>query len=197
MKHIFKYTLLTAVCALAAASTACSDDDTDAKKDQGATPVIKYARPCDINVADSLITSASLGQQVAFVGDNLGDVQQVWFNDMKALLSPNLVTSHTIIVNIPNSIPGEVTGRARFITSTGIEVEYPFDVTVPAPRVEKMDCEYAHAGEVVKINGAYFADDPNVPLTVSIGGVPAEIRSIAQDELEVVVPEGATEAPWW
>ncbi len=195
MKHIFKYTLLTAVCALAAASTACSDDDTDAKKDQGATPVIKYARPCDINVADSLITSASLGQQVAFVGDNLGDVQQVWFNDMKALLSPNLVTSHTIIVNIPNSIPGEVTGRARFITSTGIEVEYPFDVTVPAPRVEKMDCEYAHAGEVVKINGAYFADDPNVPLTVSIGGVPAEIRSIAQDELEVVVPEGATEGP--
>lgn len=195
MKHIFKYTLLTAVCALAAASTACSDDDTDAKKDQGATPVIKYARPCDINLSDSLLISASLGQQVAFVGDNLGDVQQVWFNDKKATLSPNLVTSHAIIVNIPNSIPEDVTNCARFITSTGIEVEYPFEVTVPAPRVESMTCEYAHAGEVVNINGAYFADDANVPLTISIGGVQAEIKTFTQEMLEVVIPEGATEGP--
>jgi len=192
MKHIFKYTLLTAVCALAAASTACSDE-TDAEKDKGATPVIKYARPCDINVSDSLLVSAPLGAQVVFVGDNLGDVQQVWFNDKKATLSPNMVTSHTIIVSIPNALPGEVTGKARFITSTGVEVEYPFDVTVPAPRVESMDCEYAHAGDVVTIKGSYFADDPNVPLTVTIGGVQAEIKTLTQDMLEVVVPEGAAE----
>lgn len=193
MKHIFKYSLLTVVCTLAAAGTACSDDDTDAKKDQGATPVIKYARPCDINVSDSLLTAAPLGAQVAFVGDNLGDVQQVWFNDKKAALSPNLVTSHTIIVNIPNALPGEVTGNARFVTSTGIEVLYPFTVTVPAPRVEKMSCEYAKAGDVVTIDGAYFADDPNVPLTVTIGGLPAEIKTITEDQLEVVIPDGAQE----
>ena len=81
MKHIFKYTLLAAVCAFAAAGTACSDE-TDAEKDKGATPVIKYARPCDISVSDSLLTKAPLGAQVAFVGDNLGDVQQVWFNEI-------------------------------------------------------------------------------------------------------------------
>ncbi|MDE6160930.1 MAG: hypothetical protein K2F77_04660 [Muribaculaceae bacterium] len=194
MKNIFKYTLLAAGCAVAILSTACTEE-TYAEQDKGATPVVKYVRPCDINLSDSLLTGASLGQQIAFVGDNLGDVQQVWFNDKKALLSPNLVTSHTIIVNVPNAIPGEVTGQARLITSTGIEVSYPFDVTVPAPRVEKMDCEYAHAGDVVTIEGAYFADDPNVPLTVAIGGVQAEIRTLAQDKLEVVVPEGASEGP--
>ena len=37
--------------------------------------------------------------RLAFVGDNLGDVQQVWFNDQKAKLNPTMVTSHTIIVD--------------------------------------------------------------------------------------------------
>ncbi len=106
---------------------------------------------------------------------------------------PNMVTSHSIIVNIPNSLPGEVTGKARFITSTGVEVDYPFEVTVPAPRVERMDCEWAHAGETVVLEGAYFADDPNVPLAVTVAGLPAEIKSIEQDRLEIVIPEGAGE----
>ncbi|MDE6486794.1 MAG: hypothetical protein K2L76_04735 [Muribaculaceae bacterium] len=194
MKNIIKYTLLAACCTAGLAAVSCSEE-TYAEQDKGSTPVVKYVRPCDINLSDSLLTSASLGQQIVFVGDNLGDVQQIWFNDKKANLSPNMVTSHTIIVNVPNSLPGEVTGKARLITSTGIEVDYPFDITVPAPRVTKMDCEYAHAGDVVSINGSYFADDPNVPLTVSIGGVPAEIKSIEQDVLEVVVPEGASEGP--
>ena len=29
-----------------------------------------------------------------------------------------------------------------------------------------MSCEYAQAGSTVVLKGAYFADDPNVPLTV-------------------------------
>ena len=194
MKRIFKYSLLAAAAVMAVTTTSCSDD-TDAKKDQGATPVIKYARSCDIEVADSLLTSASLGARVAFIGDNLGDVQQVWFNDQKAKLNPTMVTSHAVIVDIPNNIPGEVTNIARFITSTGIEVDYDFNVSVPAPRVTSMSCEYAHAGDIVTISGAYFADDPNVPLAVTIGGVDAEIRSITQNELSVVVPDGATEGP--
>lgn len=194
MKRIFKYSLMAAAAVMAVTTASCSDD-TDAKKDQGATPVIKYARPCDIQVSDSLLTSASLGARVAFIGDNLGDVQQVWFNDQKAKLNPTMVTSHAIVVDIPNNIPGEVTNKARFITGTGIEVDYDFFVSVPAPKVNTMSCEYAHAGDIVTITGAYFADDPNVPLTVTIGGVEADIRSIDQNELAVVVPEGATEGP--
>ena len=41
-----------------------------------------------------------------------------------------MVTSHTIIVDIPNLLPGEVTNEARFITSTGVETVYPFNVFV-------------------------------------------------------------------
>lgn len=194
MNNRLKYTFV-AFAGLMAAASLVSCNETYAEQDKGATPVIKYARTCNINQADSLVASASLGAHLCFVGDNLGDVQQVWFNDQKAKLNPTMVTSNTIIVDIPNNIPGEVTNIARFITSTGIETQYPFSVTVPAPRVERMSCEYAAAGEIVTIDGAYFADDPNVPLTVTIGGQPAKITKLTQNQLNVEVPEGATEAP--
>lgn len=190
-----RYILFAAVTAVAGMGfTSCSD--TDAEADRGATPKIYYARPTDINEADSLLVGAPLGARVVFVGDNLGDVQQIWFNDQKSRLNPTMVTSHTIIVDIPNLLPNEVTNIARFITSTGIETEYPFNVIVPAPRVTAMSCEYAQAGETVTIDGSYFADDPNVPLKVTFpGGIDARISKITQEQIEVVVPEGAAEGP--
>ncbi len=162
MNKIFKYTLLSmGILTMAGALSSC--EQTDAERDAGAKPVIKYARSCNIDKSDSLIVSAPLGAHICFVGDKLGDVQQVWFNDQKAKLNPNMVTSHTIIVDVPNVIPGEVTNIAKFITSDGTTTEYEFNVFVPAPRIETMSCEYAKAGDVVTINGAYFADVPNVP----------------------------------
>ena len=195
MKSIFKYTfLLFSGAAVAATLASCSESE--AEKDRGNAPVVKYARLCDAEKADSLISGAALGTRLCFVGDNLGDVQQIWFNDQKSKLNPTMVTSHTIIVDIPNNIPGEVNNTARFITSTGISVDYPFNVSVPAPRVESMTCEYAHAGDIVTLKGAYFADDPNVPLTVTFeGGAEAEIRKLAQNEIEIEVPQGAKEGP--
>lgn len=188
----YKFILLSVLAAGSLAS--CSE--TDAEKERGETPVIKYARLCEAEKADSLIVSAALGTRLCFVGDNLADVQQIWFNDQKSKLNPTMVTSHTIIVDIPNNIPGEVNNTARFVTSTGITVDYPFQVSVPAPRVDAMSCEYAAAGDIVTIKGAYFADDPNVPLTVTFEGAgEATIRSITQEQLEIEVPQGAVEGP--
>lgn len=195
MKFNMKHTVAASLSLLLAASMiSCSE--TDAEKDKGSVPQIKYARPCDAELSDSLLVSAPLGARLCFVGDNLGDVQQVWFNDQKAKLNPTMVTSHTIIVDIPNNIPGEVSNIARFITSDGTQIDFPFAVFVPAPRVEAMTCEYAKAGDIVTLTGAYFADDPNVPLTVTFpGGIPAQVKNITQSALEIEVPEGAPEGP--
>lgn len=193
MKGILKYTLLLAGIAAGATMVSCSEE-TPAQKDKGATPVVKYVRPADLEHCDSLITKASLGQKIVFVGDNLGDVQQIWFNDKKSKLNPTMVTSHTIICDIPNTIPGEVTNMARIITGTGIEVEYPFQVVVPAPSIRTVDCEYAPAGSLMTITGSYFADDPNIPLTVKIAGVEAPIKELTENLLVVEVPE-AGEGP--
>ena len=155
MNKIIKIGMLS-IGALVLGGALSSCEQTDAEHDKGKTPVIKYARSCDIDKSDSLLVSASLGARVCFVGDNMGDVQQVWFNDQKAKLNPNMVTSHTIIVDIPNNLPGEVTNIARFITSKGTAVDYEFNVFVPAPRIDDVSCEYARAGEEMVINGAYF-----------------------------------------
>lgn len=116
MKSISRYTY-PAFSLLLLGGFLASCSETEGEKDKGAVPVIKYARVCDAEKADSLIVSASLGSRLCFVGDHLGDVQQIWFNDQKAKLNPTMVTSHTIIVDIPNNIPGEVNNKARFITS--------------------------------------------------------------------------------
>ncbi len=171
-----------------------SQGETDADKDKGATPVIKYARAFDAQTKSSPIVSAPLGSRLEFVGDNLGDVQQIWFNDQKAELKHSTIKSHSIIVDIPDSTPGEMTNIVRFITSKGTMVDYPFKVSVPAPRVDAMTCRYADARLVVIISGAYFADDPNAPLTVTFAdNISATIRNISQDALVVEVPDGAKE----
>lgn len=189
-----KYIKYIALPLAAMAALASCTEETDAEKDKGSTPVVKYVRDCDPEKADSLIVAASLGSKLVFVGDNLGDVQQVWFNDQKALLNPTMVTSHAIIVDIPNVIPGKVTNIAKLITSGGQTLEYPFKVTVPAPRIEKMSCEYAPIGSTASITGAYFADDESVPLSVTFeGGIKADIVSYTQDQINFKVPEGATE----
>lgn len=195
MKNIFRYMAAASLLISgAAAVTSCSE--TDAEKDKGETPVIKYVRTCDPATSDSLIVAASLGDKLAFVGEGLGDVQQVWFNDQKAKLNPTMVTSNVIIVDVPNVIPGEVTNIARFITSTGVTTEYPFTISVPGPRIDEMDCEYALPGSNATFTGAYFVDDPNVPMTVTFeGGKQAEIVSYTQESLTFTVPEGAVEGP--
>ncbi len=50
-----------AIAGMATAGMMVSCNETYAEQDKGATPVIKYARTCNINEADSLVASASLG----------------------------------------------------------------------------------------------------------------------------------------
>lgn len=193
MKRYFTYSFVT-LSGLLFAGVMMPRCETDADRDKGATPVIKYARTFDVETKDSLIVSAALGSRIEFVGDNLGDVQQIWFNDQKARLNRSTIKSHSIIVDIPDTTPGEMTNHVRFITSKGTIVDYPFNVSVPAPRVDAMTCGYADTRLVVTISGDYFADDPNAPLTVTFSeNKPATIRNISQEALVVEVPDGAKE----
>lgn len=195
MKKIFNIFAIAALAAGTFALGSCSED-TPAEKDAGKTPVIKYARVCNPEYSDSLIVQASLGSKIAFVGDNLGDVRKIWFNDVQASLNPNYVTSNVIIVDIPNVIASEVTDIVKFVTSSGIETEYPFHVVVPGPQILTADCEWAKEGDNMVLTGAYFVDDPNVPLTCTFpGGLEAKIVSFTANELTVTVPEGAVEGP--
>lgn len=191
MNKITRYMMLAASAAGALFTVACSE--TDADKDKGATPHVEYARVCRPEAADSLITEASMGSKIAFIGTGLGDVQQVWFNDRKAKLNPTQVNTNVVIVDVPNQLPDDVTDMVTFITSKGNKCEYPFHVVVPAPVITRLSCQYARPGETLVMDGDFFigaADE----LTVTFPGKIATNPDKAEKEqITVTVPAGATE----
>lgn len=191
MKKFLKYILAAPVAFMAVAMTGCSESDAD--KDKGKDPKVSYFRMT--TPGSEHITEAYLGEKIAICGSDLGDVQQVWFNDQKALLNPAYVTSDVIIVEIPNAISENVTNTVKLVTSKGNSTTADFYTMVPDPIVSSMSCEWANPGDVVDINGDYFVTDDEYPIQIIFPGdiaVPQEnILSFSRTRITVKVPEGA------
>lgn len=196
MKKHIKSILLAALCVTGLTFASCSE--TDAEADKGKTPVIEYVRVCEPSSSDSLLVEANMGDRIAFIGQNLGDVQQVWFNDQKAKLNPAYVTSTAIIVDVPTvmSEPENVTNKVRFITSTGIEVQYDFGVIVPNPTITALSCEYGNEGDVITVTGDYFIGteaDVKVIFPGESGDIAVTPTSFTQTSITVTVPANTVE----
>ena len=176
--------------------TAC-EDQPDKYEIADGVPTLKYVRSPLPEEADSLLVGAYLGNTVCLVGDNLRSIYELYFNDQKATLNTSYMTDHTILVDIPNNIPEEVTNKIYMVTKSGAKVDFDFSVMVPAPVVNSMSCEYAPAGSEAVLYGDYFVDDPNIPLTISMPGditVEGEqITSITKTAVKFIVPEGAVQ----
>ncbi len=186
------YMALAAVACLSMPALMSSCEQTDAERDEDATPVVEYVRVTNPEQADSLLVAAPMGSQIVLMGHGLGDVQEIWFNDVKGKLNPTLITSFSIIVDVPSVIPTDVTNEIKLVTSKGNVGVYPFTVTVPAPFIESISCEYAKSGDEITITGDYFLD-PQVFFTGA--EAEAEIVSFDQHSITLVVPEGVVEGP--
>ena len=164
----------------------CESDD-----DEGATPEISYVRVTNPDKSDSLVVRAFLGSTIAIIGNNLQDLEELWFNDQKAILNTSFITSTSVIVTIPDDIPEVVTDSMTLVTHSGIKVKYPFGVDVPPPLVNSMLCEQVADGETAVIYGNFFIDDPNKPLEVYFpGNIKGEVVSVNINEIDVIVPSG-------
>ena len=189
MTSIYHKIMMLAALSAGFVLTGCKDQP-DAFELTGGRPTIHYIRSVDVAEADVLLTSAYMGNQICLVGENLRSIHEMIFNDQKAILNTSLITDNTLIVNVPNSIPEEVSHKIYMVTRDGETVDYDVSVLVPGPTISSMSCEYALPGTVATLTGDYFVDDPNVPFTLSIGDVPVtEIRSIEKNKVTFVVPE--------
>lgn len=216
MNIINQYTkgLLLAVAALSTVALTSCKDEPDKFEPTGGKPTIKYIRcmtteiqnwdddPETVYTNGQLVTSASPGNALAIIGENLRSVYEVWFNDQKASLNQSTLTDNALFVTVPGKVPGEVSDKIYFITTGKDTVTYDFKVIIAAPVINSMPNEYAAAGAIQTLKGNYFIDDPNKPLTISFPGengtlIPAQIKSIAEDftSVEIVVPEGAISGP--
>ena len=140
------------------------------------------------DAADSLLVGAFMGSLIAIVGEDLEHTVELWFNDQQASLTPTYITNETIIVNVPSSVPVEVTNEIRFVFANGEEMTHPFNVNVPAPILTGIKSEYVEAGDIAVLTGDFFFEPTSVTFP---GGAEGQIVSLGKTEIQVMVPEGA------
>lgn len=186
--------LLIGLTAFAATFSSC-EDQPDKFELTGGVPEVKYIRMPYLSQADSLIVEANLSSIICLVGNNLTSIKEMYFNDQKAQLNTSYITSHTMIVQVPENIPNEVSDKIYMVTNGQDTVSYDFHVIVPKPIVSSMSCEFAQAGSAVTIYGNYFVDDPNVPLTVILpdGQKVTNFTGFTQSAITFTMPECTTE----
>jgi hypothetical protein len=160
-----------------------SCEDEESKGD----PIIKYVRVTNPDQADSLLVEATMGKLIVLVGENLDNVNEVFFNDQKAMLDPAYITSTSLMVVVPNLPPKEVTNIITLNTRDGRSVIYNFAVKIPAPEISSAKCEYAAAGDTFIIYGDYFFD----PKVFFPGDVEGQVLASTQTALMVKVPADA------
>lgn len=194
LNKIFSWLFVTMMAVSATVVTSC-EDQPDKFELTGGTPTVNYIRMPYLAQADSLIDKASLSSVICLVGNNLTSIKELYFNDQKAQLNTSYITDHTLLVQIPATIPAKVTDKIYMVTRDGAKVDYDFHVTVPAPAASSMSCEYAAPGSDVTFYGNYFVDDPNVPLKVTLpdGQEVTSFKSITQSAITFTLPECTTE----
>ena len=200
--HKLSSLILTIIAVASSFSLQSCKDQPDEFKLSDGTPTIYYIRPASYSASDSLLVEAAPQTSICLVGSNLKSIQQMYFNDQKAVLNTSYITDNTLFVQIPSDIPDEVSDKIYMITQAHDTLTYDFHVVIPAPVVTAMKNEWVKVGEDAVITGQYFIDDPNQPLTVTFTGisnsisvkVPAEnFKSITRSQLVFTVPEGAEE----
>lgn len=184
MKHKF-ISVISILLAAGAFFSSCNNKASDA------TPVVRFVRPVDVKQSDKLLTSVSMGSTVAVIGENLGEVVKIAFNDQASKLNPTLITPTSIICQVPSTMPSEVTNKMYLETRGGAKAEFDIAVIIPSPSVESMDCLYAPVGSQTVIHGKYFfaREDGTVDVTFP-GQVAASVNSVTETEINITVPDG-------
>lgn len=185
--------LLTGIIALTGFVTTACEDEPDKYEIADGRPTIYYVRSPFLATADSVMTGAYMGKTICIVGDNLRSITEMYFNDQAAVLNSSYVTDHTILVNVPNSLPEVPTDKIYMVTSGKDTVSYDFAVLIPKPEVSSMSCEFAAPGEEAVIYGDYFLNYDNAPLTMTMpGGQPVtDIKQITKTAITFTIPAGA------
>ena len=184
MKKINKIVaILFMTVAVAGIYNSCSKDN-----DESGEPRVRYVRVTRPESKDSLLVGAGQGRLIAIVGENLGKVTEVWFNDQRANLTPTYITNTTVLVTVPTPIPIIVTNKLKMLFSNGKVLERDFVVEISEPYIQNMVSEFVNTGDIATIRGDFFY----MPLTVEFtGGVVGQLVDVKDDLIQVRVPAGA------
>ncbi|PZX16831.1 hypothetical protein LX69_01645 [Breznakibacter xylanolyticus] len=192
-KYISRWFMLGAVAISALVLSSC-EDEPDKYETAGGTPEVIYIRTPER--PDSLLTSAFLGTRIVLVGNNLRSVTEIYFNDVKAVLSTSYITDNTLFVSVPNALPTDLTNTMYLINSDKDTTKVPFYAQIPAPVLSSMACEYVKPGQVATIVGDYLLSYETSPLVITMpdGKTVTEFESLSKTSVSFIVPEGCTQS---
>ena len=186
INKILLYSLVLSVC-MTVFFTSCEDNYTGQYQMTDGVPVITFIRYQNSDQAGQLLDGAYMGDNILIIGDNLTSIQEILFNNVKAVLNINLITKNTLFVNVPKDLPSVRTDKIYFITGKKDTVKYNFEVKIPAPTIDRMKCEFLPEGADVVVYGDYFlATDPS-RIKVFIGDYEIPTADIVSYEKTQVV----------
>lgn len=187
--------LMAGIISLSGIALTSCEDEPDKYKIASGKPTIYYVRSPYLATADSIMSGAYMGKTICIVGDNLRSITEMYFNDQSAVLNTSYITDHTILVDVPNTLPNVPTDKIYMITSGNDTMSYDFSVFIPKPEVSSMSCEFAAPGEEVVIYGDYFLDYDNAPLKITMAGglevTDLDKSKITKTSVAFTIPEGA------
>lgn len=191
MKSIVKYIggFLCAATLVGAMSSCERQDYPDRFVATDGVPVIDFIRYADREV---FITQAYMDEILCVVGDNLTSVNQVLFNDQKAILNTSFITKNTLILSVPNTPAQVKTDKIYFINAAKDTVSYDFKVLPPAPKINSLSSEWAEAGQTVTLKGSYFMDVESISFP---GAEVSEYTIVNSETITLTVPQGASAGP--
>lgn len=180
------FSLVLSMC-MTTLFTSCEKDYTGKYEMTCGVPTITFIRYQSNDLAGQLLDGAYMGDNILIIGENLTSIQEVWFNNVKALLNINLITKNTLFVTVPRDLPSEQTNKIYFVTGEKDTITYDFEVRIPAPIINLMKCEFLPEGADVVIYGDYFlATDPS-RINVFIGDYEIPTSDIVSYEKTKIV----------
>ncbi|MDR2474875.1 MAG: glycan-binding surface protein [Bacteroidales bacterium] len=200
MRNIIKITKWLFVAA-AFVATACQedivswDDNLNDETTPAGAPKIEYiALASDTTSLKTHITTGNLSDMLAIYGENLSQLQSLYFNDVAVELKTVYAVNSRIIVPIPRSLPEEITNKITVTTSKGT-TEYDFTVSIPPLVITSLFNEFCSAGDTVDIVGNNFDlyDLTVENAQVSINGAKLTILDGTVTTLKVVIPAGTAD----
>ena len=196
MKHIFSKIFGLAALLLLASCSDVVDDRLDnyTSADQMANteaPSITGVYAITDTAHANPLSTASLGQMVRIVGQNLNQVKSIKFNGVEADLKQAYTHFTEAVATISNTPSFDNINTVEYTTDKG-STTFPLTIVFPDLVVEGLENEFTTAGDTVHITGSAFNlyGFDNGKATVTLGGQTLQIDTITPTYMNVVIPAG-------
>lgn len=165
------------------------------EKDELSPPVITEIRNYAASPADTAVQTLQAAQWVVVLGQNLGDVSQVYFGSIPATINHTLLTDGSIVVQVP-SIPFDSVARDKvnIVTVVNSSGSASFTINITgAPMISRVR-NYAAAPKDTVVNTLVPGQTINIvgynlkkATKIAFQGVDASLAGVIYTDSSVIV----------